>query len=105
MIRVSHVSFMFDLGLDKPLSNLPIEYTALLSGINDSYSVKLKFKSVDNTATNHQIGANATFYGLTPNGTECSICTTLQYYGYKPSSAATLLMANKTPENWITNEK
>lgn len=53
-------------------------------------------------------GVNATLMGLTPNGTEYAICTTLQYYGYKPAAAAAtltvepqstlLLTTNKTPE-------
>jgi hypothetical protein len=51
---------------------------------------------------------NATAYACTPNGTQYAVCTTLQYFGYKPASNATwltvepqstqILQTTKTPE-------
>jgi len=86
------------------------------SASDGSCSVTRHIPAADNQPTNYQIEAiyngdnalNLTLYGKTPDNTLCALCTMLQYYGYKPSTATAtltvepqttlLLMANKTPE-------
>ncbi|MEM2995425.1 MAG: hypothetical protein QXI91_05370 [Candidatus Bathyarchaeia archaeon] len=82
--------------------------------IDERFNLTLNLLLVNNESTQMEAvfegnnSANATLLGLTPNGTEYAICTTLQYFGFKPSTAAAtltvepqstlLLTANKTPE-------
>lgn len=81
-----------------------------------TFSVTLNLEAVDNKPTSYQV--EAVFYGdnalnLTgmatlPNGTKYAVCTTLQYFEYKPASNAAWLtvepqstqvgMSEKTPE-------
>lgn len=100
--------FMLDVcGFEPVLSNREIW---------SNFKMILNLQHVDNKPTTYQvevvfqgdIGVNATLMGLTPNGAEYAICTTLQYYGYKSAAAAAtltvepqstlLLTTNKTPE-------
>jgi hypothetical protein len=70
------------------------------TGEDGSYSATLNLKPVDNKATNYQIEAifygdnalNLTLTDTAPNGTKYALCTTLQYFGYKPASNATWLI-------------
>jgi len=63
------------------------------------YTATLNLKPVDNHATNQQVevdcysdGAlNLTGLATTPDNTEYAICTTLQYFPYKPTSNTTTL--------------
>lgn len=88
---------------------------AVTSG-DGGYSVALNLQVVDDKPTSYQIevvfygddALNLTGYAVTPNGTEYAVCTTLQYFGYKPACNATwltvepqatqVLMSTKTPE-------
>ena len=81
-----------------------------------SYSGTLYLPAVDNKLTNYQVefafygdnAQNLTGYAFLPNGTRYAVCTTLQYFSYKPSAnstwltvepqAAYAMTANKTPE-------
>lgn len=66
---------------------------------NGSYGTTLNLQPEDNEATNYQVEAvyygddalNLTLYDALPDGTEYAVCTTLQYFGYKPSSNAAWL--------------
>lgn len=70
-----------------------------------SYSATLHLPAANNQPTNYQI--EAVFYGdnalnLTglatlPNGTQYAVCTTLQYFSYKPAANATWLTV--TPQS------
>lgn len=66
---------------------------------NGSYGTTLNLQPEDNEATNYQVEAvyygddalNLTLYDALPDETEYAVCTTLQYFGYKPSSNAAWL--------------
>lgn len=67
---------------------------------NSSYSVVLDLVAADNNATLYQIEAeygdnslNLTGLATLPNGTSYAVCTTLHYYGHKPSANTTMLRA------------
>ena len=59
-----------------------------------NFSVALNLQPVDNKATNYQIetvfyaddALNLTLTDTTPNGTAYAVCTTLQYFDFKPAS-------------------
>jgi cobalamin biosynthesis Mg chelatase CobN len=73
---------------------------AVVTALSDgSYSVTLNLKAVDNKPTNYQIetayygdsALNLTALDTLPNGTQYTVCTTLQYFSYKPAANATFL--------------
>lgn len=65
---------------------------AVTSG-DGGYSVTLNLQAVDDKPTSYQIevvyygddAVNLTGYAVTPNGTAYAVCTTFQYFGYKPA--------------------
>jgi hypothetical protein len=81
-----------------------------------SYSGTLYLPAVDDKPTNYQVefafygdnAQNLTGYAFLPNGTRYAVCTTLQYFSYKPAANCTWLTvepqaahattATKTPE-------
>lgn len=81
-----------------------------------NFSLTLSLQPVENKPTDYQIEAvfygdnalNLAGYAKAPDGTKCAVCTTLQYFGYKQSSASAWLtvepqatqvtMPTKTPE-------
>ena len=76
----------------------------------------LNLQPVDNKPTSYQIEAvfngdnalNLTGLATLPNGTQYAVCTTLQYFGYKPAGNCTwltvepqstqVMQQTKTPE-------
>jgi hypothetical protein len=73
-----------------------------------SYSATLHLPAADNQPTNYQIEAifygddalNLTGLATLPNGTQYAVCTTLQYFNYKPAANATWLIKLK-PQRWV----
>lgn len=90
--------------------------TATTYGIFGRFNMTLKMPPVDNKPTLYDVRAvfegdnprNVTSYLYTPNGTQYAVCTTLQYFGYKPASNCTwltvepqsiqVMQQRKTPE-------
>ena len=84
--------------------------------LDGSFTLALSLQPRDETPTTFRIRASfggdepqtATAYATTPNGTQYPVCTTLQYFGYKPASncawltvepqAAQVMTSTKTPE-------
>lgn len=82
------------------LSDRYINDTLIETSMTDgSYSFWISFQPEGGNATNYQIelvyyGSNAlnlTAQTTTPNGEEYAVCTTLHYFGYKPTANSTLL--------------
>jgi hypothetical protein len=48
---------------------------------------------------------NATAYATTPDGTEYAVCTTLQYFGYKPASNTAILTVEPQSTQVMTQTK
>jgi hypothetical protein len=81
-----------------------------------SFSGTLCLPAVDDKPTNYQIeivfygdnGFNLTGYAYAPDGTRYAVCSTVQYFPYKPASNSTwitvdphsieVMLATKTPE-------
>jgi hypothetical protein len=86
------------------------------TGPDGSYSFWIVLQPVDNKQTSYQVelvyhGSNTlnlTLYETTPDDTEYAVCTTLQYFPYKPASNTTwltvepqstqIMQLTKTPE-------
>ncbi len=73
---------------------------------NGYFTLKLDLQPEDDKNTTYEVTANfegdepqsATAYATAPDGTQYPVCTTLQYFGYKPSSAsAWLTVEPQTP--------
>jgi hypothetical protein len=82
-----------------------------------TFSVTVNLPAVDGKPTSYQVGAvfygddalNLTGLATLPNGTAYAVCTTLQYFGYKPVSNSTtltvLLQATDTAAQTKTPEE
>lgn len=86
------------------------------TGPDGGYSFWISLQPAENNPTSYQIeliyhGSNAlnlTALATTPDGTEYAVCTTIQYFSYKPTSNTTwltvepqstqVMMSTKTPE-------
>jgi len=77
------------------------------------YTATLKLKPINNTATTYQLEAffsgdnalNYTHNDTAPDGTEYPLCTTLYYYGYKPSANTTILTVDPKSTQLTTTTK
>jgi len=77
------------------------------------YTATLKLKPINNNATVYQLEAffsgdnalNYTLNGVAPDGTEYALCTTLYYYGFKPSANTTTLTVNPKSTQLTTTTK
>jgi hypothetical protein len=77
------------------------------------YTATLKLKPINNNATVYQLEAffsgdnalNYTLYGVAPDGTEYPLCTTLYYYGFKPSANTTTLTVDPKSTQLMTTTK
>jgi len=77
------------------------------------YSVVLNLKAIDNNATLYHIEAayygdnalNLTGLATLLNGTSYAVCTTLHYFGYKPSVNVTILTVEPQTTQTLKPEK
>lgn len=83
------------------------------TGPDGGYSFWISLQPVDNKPTSYQIelvyhGSNAlnlTLYDALPDETEYAVCTTLQYFGYKPSSNTAILTVEPQSTQVMTQTK
>jgi hypothetical protein len=91
-------------------------YGASTTGSDGSFSGTLTLPAVDDKPTNYQIeivfygdnGFNLIGYAHAPDGTGYAVCSTVQYFPYKPAANSTwitvdphsieVMLATKTPE-------
>jgi hypothetical protein len=77
------------------------------------YSTTLNLQPVDNEPTSYQVEAvyygddalNLTGLATLPDDTEYAVCTTLQYFGYKPSSNTAMLTVEPQSTQVMTSTK